>query len=266
MKKIKSKQFFNHALAQYCLWWLVVALLQLLNFWQLPQNLLAKLIQPMQTASVELFVGFNQAWQQAKYLKNSARRVQDLERQLAFAQASLAEQTTLREENQILRDKLKTFDSRNQQIISFAISSFTRPAIAVGSAQGVQLNDPVLINNTLIGVVDQVASNYAFIKLLKDFTDRAVLVKTAGGVEAILRGDGRRIVLEEINMSAQLDLKDQVMTLGQPGIPRGLAVGYVSEINKQPTDLAQRALLDQLVDFYQSSLVEVMVLDNEVEE
>ncbi len=257
--KIISQTVFNHPAFKYGLLVIGIAVLELLHFWVLPQSAIRKVISPVQNLEIKIASQFKQGFDRWRYLRNSARRVQDLERQLAQSQALSARIHTLEEENLALKEKLKTVDLDQNKVLSFIISSFSRPAIAAGKAQGIKLGDPVLIDNNLIGVIDQVEQDYAFIRLLKDFTDRAVLVKTAGGIEAILRGDGRRIVVAEIAMTQKLDLRDQVMTVGQPGIPKGLAVGYIKEIKKQATDLEQQAILEQNVDFYQSHLVEIIM-------
>ncbi len=258
-KQLISRSLYQSAWLRYVVIFLIVAVLELVKVWRFPQQVLSSLVQPLRQFSTNMIVDTTLLAKRLKNLNRNARRIQDLERELAFSEAKVAQLQQLELENQLLKEKLNMGEKAKSQILSFTINSFARPAIAAGSDSNLKPGMSVLINGTLVGLVDEVYPHYAFIKLLKDFTNEAILVKTTGGVEALVRGDGRRILLSQVTMTDKIDLNDKVSTLGQPGINKGLMIGKIVEINRQSAGLEQQAVIEQLVNFYQVSMVEVLL-------
>ena len=66
-----------------------------------------------------------------------------------------------------------------------------------------------------------------------------------------------KLFVEQLPTDTVITSNDRFVTSGQPGIPPGQFVGVVASIEDNPAAATQTVILDQLVSFYQTSLVEL---------
>jgi cell shape-determining protein MreC len=225
-------------------------------------------VQPILRFNAHLGYKLLQPLLQARKLAHYARRLQDLERKLAIAQAQLGELEQLKQENQELRGLLENSDRKlTATYITQPILSFARAAVAIdpqltNPAPGKQLfqiqpGQAVLVSQTLVGRISQVATNLAYVDLLWQQDVDPVLARTEQGVEGLVQGDGKRVLLTQVPVQSSLQVGDRVLTMGQPGIPGQIFVGQVQSIESGPAEATKQAVLEQYVSFYEAAVVEI---------
>lgn len=191
-------------------------------------------------------------------LPKAAQRIADLELRLAAASASLAELETLRRENEELRFLLDNTDRpMGRTIITAPIIAFARPAIAVGSQAGVRVGAVVLSRNTLLGQVSVVSEYESQVVLLSEQDSAPVLAKTESGVEGLIIGDGRKILLSQVAKESVLKVGERVVTVGQPQIEQNLPIGTVVAVINDPVASVQSAVIEPFASFFETPIVEV---------
>ena len=199
---------------------------------------------------------FFQGWQ------HTARRVQDLELRLNQASAVLGELELLKKENQQLRELLNTTDrGLNETIIVSPIVSMAQPAVGlpIGLSAQMQVKPglAVLAQNTLVGIITSVKNNTAYIGLLWQKEVPFVLAQTQTGVQGLLVGDGKKVLLTEIPVDEEVEVGQRVITTGQEGIASGLFVGEIRSLHSGYSSATKTAVIEQFVSFYESSVVEI---------
>lgn len=224
---------------------------------------------PLRNGISYLIVPFNQritrimraSIQPVFYLQSldaAQRRIQDLERSYAATSAQLGEMEALRAENAAMKQMLAAEPlSAEQRVLSVPIVAYGRPLIVGGSDQGIQVGNMVLNSQTLLGLITAVSSNQAEVGLLTQETGPTILAKTESGVQALVKGDGKRVVLTEVPVDLTLTIGERVVTQGQEGVAPNIFIGRIAAIKNEPASAVQTATLEQLVSFYESSIVEV---------
>jgi rod shape-determining protein MreC len=113
--------------------------------------------------------------------------------------------------------------------------------VDAGSDEGVELNDPVLADGALVGVVSNVEASVSIVKLITDH-DYAVAAQVTNhaGDQGILTpsvGNPNQLLLQDLPGRAQITAGEQVVTAGFKAgsltslYPPGLPIGTVSSVN-----------------------------------
>ena len=186
-------------------------------------------------------------------------RLEDLQYRYSETAAALVQVKTLEQENQELRKLLENSDrSYRQVIITAPVISFAQSFIAIGKQSGVKPGSAVLYKNTLLGLVDQVEDKQSSVLLLSKLNDFYILAETEMGTKGIIKGNGREILLTEVTNDQQLEIGQLVFTSSQLNIEKGLLIGRIARVIDGNQALAVKtAVVEQLVNFYEASLVEV---------
>lgn len=236
---------------------LFIFLLDFLGFLVLPAwrnvaaNWQAKNYQAMQT--------FIQPMSKLKQFWLLRQKLEDLEYRYREASVQLTELEALREENQALRNLLENTDQvQGKNLITRPISSFAKPVLALGTNSGLQIGSLVLGEGNLLGVIEEVTKQQARVLLLKNMQTQSVVAKTESGIRGLVKGDGKNVLLTEVSSEAQLNLRERVVTVGQEGIGPDIFIGRIISLKElDPAKSTQEAILQQDVNFYELSLVEV---------
>ena len=154
-------------------------------------------------------------------------------------------------------------------VVSGAIANFNDTIqISKGSRAGIRKDMPVVVGTGLVGIVVQVASDRAVVKLVTD-SSFAVGVTVLGsdangspGVEGVATGQGN-----DTQMSATVDTGGKVargdilVTRGESGspYPPGLPVGTVASVSSDVDALHQSLVVDLLADVRDLSYVSVVL-------
>jgi rod shape-determining protein MreC len=139
--------------------------------------------------------------------------------------------------------------------------------IAAGSGSGIEVNDPVVTEDGLVGLVTDVTSNGAKVTLLTDQSSAVSAMVLQSGAAGIVRhgpSDPSALILDRVGKDALVNEGDLVITAGwrsgslESLYPRGIPIGTVESVGQQDVDLYKRIQIAPLVNF--DSLSDVIVL------
>ncbi len=240
------------------LWCLLIFFLELVGLVQPVKILTQNLTKPLLSLNTNLVQAALTPYQELRHSYKAARRVQDLERKFAEASARLGELEQLKLENQKLRALLENSDrTLSPTQISTPILSYGQPAIDAGSNQGIDQFSPVLVEKTMVGLVSQALPDFSYVELLYQAKTQPVLAQTETGVQGLVKGDGKRVLLTELPADAVLEIGQRIETVGQKGIDRGLLIGRVRSIETGQSAGVKTVTIEQYVSFYDAVIVEV---------
>lgn len=191
-------------------------------------------------------------------MHSSAAELTKIKALYAQSLSQLTELETLQKENQQLRQMIENRHlSLKERIVAAPVVSYGYPAVSAGSAQSAREGNLILVADTLLGRIVEVGPEESRVELLSSKDAQPVLVETESGLQGIVKGTGRSIVLTQLPPDSNTNVGERVSTLGQPGIKSGIFVGIISGDQTQATSPIKTVPLDQLVSFYTTSLVEI---------
>jgi len=130
-----------------------------------------------------------------------------------------------------------------------------------GKSSGIAKDMPVLDQNGLIGRVINVASLNAEVLMITDPRSSVAAVTYFSRVPGIIKGTAlsSELIMDNIPLNLEIRPGEMVLTSGQGGIfPKGIPIGYVVSVTKDPSGLVQVAKVRTYVDF--DRLEEVFIL------
>ena len=243
-------------------WWysgalfLLLLLLEFLGMLRPVRQSMEFLLQPVLTAAAQVVRIASTPLKIVDNSLQSYQRVQDLELRYAEALAQLAQIDQLKKENQELRSFIQD-KTEPQTRLLVPVVSYGRPYIGAGREKGIKPGDMVLLQDILIGRIGQVSENQAEVVLLSQNNTQPVLARTEQGITGTVQGDGRKLFLAELPVEIELQRGERVMTVGQAGVAAGILIGRVGSIEKKSELPTQRAVIEQVVSFYDAQVVEV---------
>lgn len=216
-------------------------------------------VNPLLEATASVVRNVELPYQMARNSFRATKRIQDLELRYSQALAELGELQALQTENQALRSLLENSDrTLADTIVTRPIVSFAHPTVGVGQADGINEGALILVGKTVVGTISEISDHTAKVNLLFQQHNSPIVAKTEAGVEGVVVGDGKRLLLTEVPRDAEVIVGQRVVTVGQPGIPADLFLGQVVSIETDPADPVKQVAIEQLVDFYQAPVVEVV--------
>jgi len=244
---------------------------------QRAQDVAAGALRPFQVAADRVAEPFRDAWRWGDGLLDArsdaerlARENEALRQRLVRNRLAAAENTRLR---QLLRYRSgRSFPSGYDGVAASVIS---RPAgayaqaivVAAGRNAGVQVDDPVVTQDGLVGRVTRVTSSEARVMLLTDDQSAAsaIVVETnAAGIARRGQGPRAALRLDRVPKEQRIRAGDTVVTAGwrSPRLasiyPRGIPIGRVSSVGQSDTYPFKQVQVEPFVDF--TSLDAVLVL------
>lgn len=175
------------------------------------------------------------------------------------AHAQRATDTLLSQENEELKKQLAFRSRTHTQTIGARVSGYSLDPLRSqlildrGSQDGIHVGNPVLAGNgLLIGLVKTVDRDESRVIPLSDPRTKVlgIIPRDSGNVFGIVKGRFNvGVEMSLIPITAEVHNGDIVVTSGlQKGVPAGLVVGTIQEIQKKPEDLFQRAVLQTLYE------------------
>lgn len=186
----------------------------------------------------------------------------------------------LKIENQVLRESQaelkrlqKLLDFQNASLDSYQLlparvisrspnNWYRYLLINKGSKQGIKKGMPVISPEGLVGQVGSVSKESAQVNLI---TDRevavGVILQESRETNGIIEGRGVSNLLRMINIPYYSSIKknDRVISSGLSEVyPRGIDIGIVKDISREPSGLLLSADIEPVVDFDQ--LEEVLII------
>lgn len=192
-------------------------------------------------------------------VQQAQQRIAELEAQNAALQRELTELREIQSESQLYIDlfnrarEAPEFERRVANVIGRDTSPVFRSLIIDrGSDDGVVVGMPVESARGLVGVVYRTSPSSAQVLLVTDnisnIPARLSTSRATGKVEG--GGLGGSMTMEWIDLEAQVDVGDVVLTSGLGGkFPQDLVIGRVIEVQRSEAELFQTAILQPAVDF-----------------
>ena len=188
---------------------------------------------------------------------------EQLKMQLADLESERREYVQISEENEHFRELLKLasrhsdYQFENASIISWGASNFTSTfTLSKGSENSdVEVGDSVITESgVLIGVVTQVREKTSVAITVIDTKFSAGCVIESSGDNAVASGDYslmRRgmLTLDFLTGDTRFITGDSVVTSGRGGVfPKGLVVGYIADVEPNPTGSGSKVMVTPAAD------------------
>lgn len=192
-------------------------------------------------------------------LQMARQRIADLEAQVAEQERTINE---LRERQQEYQTYVDLFNRASeapqfQRITASVIGRDPNPLfqsliIDKGTRDGVRVGMPVESARGLVGQVFQATPGAAHVLLITDNVMSVAGRLSASRAEGMVFGGGvgATLSMEWINLEAQVEIGDVVLTSGAGGFfPEDLVIGKVTDVEHSQAELFQYAVLEPAVDF-----------------
>ena len=128
-----------------------------------------------------------------------------------------------------------------------------------GSNQKVKRNNIVIRKEGLVGRIHSVSPFQSSVQLMIDHRNRVPALIQRNRVRGLIYGTQAGIEMKQINQHAKIKIGDRVISSGLGGLyPKGILIGWVSEVRYQQHELFKTAILESAVDF--NSIEEVFVI------
>jgi len=195
---------------------------------------------------------------------NNESSVEQLKSKVTSLEGEVASLLYLKSENELLKSAIQTKNETGitpiqAKIITFD-NDFTRSSavVAVGSKDGVKVNQPVIYLGHLIGQVQEVSESSSKIQFLNDAESKlAVTIQNINSSQGILKSEfGTTLEVDAISKLDTVNSGNNIVTVATEIIPAGLLVGKVESVSEG--DLFHKIIVDYPIKFYQ--LTEVFIL------
>ncbi len=190
------------------------------------------------------------------------RKVYELERELIYYKELAQKAERLRE---LFHFQFSSgFESLPANVIGKDLSGvFLSIIIDRGSKDNVKENMVVINERGIIGQIIRVYPNASQVLLIQDRNSAVAVILQKSRAQGILigRGFNKNPIILYIDKSYQIELGETVITSGMDEIyPKGLKVGKVKSIIKEPEEIFQKVEVQTDVSF--NNLEEVLILMN----
>ncbi len=180
----------------------------------------------------------------------------------------IADQEKLKKENSALSDQFQISYPSSARLLKAEIigapgfipgvSNPTNFILNKGSKDNIKVGQAVVVKDNLVGVISTVSVNLSKVSLINN-TSSSFTAKTESNAEGIIKG-GASLTLNNVLLSENIRKMELVLTKGDVnsdgvGIPPDLIVGKVISVDKNPSDLFQKAKIESFVDFARLSSV-----------
>ncbi len=193
-------------------------------------------------------------------------RTREMERTIAELQVEIVRLREI-EQDYYRVAELAAYNAQNPEqslvtadVIALDTSGYLRHLIINrGTRDGVQIGNPVVSDLGLVGRVENVAANEAWVRLLIDQAS-AVDARIQGtGAEGTVRGELQGGLRMQIPQEESVAAGDVVVTSGLGGtFPRNLVIGQVLSVRRQQGELFQEAEVRPTVVYDDLPLVSVI--------
>jgi rod shape-determining protein MreC len=237
----------------------------------------AAVLRPFQVAADRIAEPFRDAYAWVDSLFDARSDAERLEEENEALRQQIAQARLDKREFARLKDLLKYRSGPRfpEGYDGIATSVISRPAgayaqaivIAAGSKDGIDVDDPVVTQDGLVGRVSRVSSRTAKVTLLNDDQSAVSALDVATDAAGIIRpGQGPRapLRLDRVPKEAEIRLHDTIVTAGWRSqrlssiYPRGILIGRVTSVGRTDTDLYTQVQVTPYADL--GALEAVLVL------
>jgi rod shape-determining protein MreC len=231
-------------------------------------------LSPVSHAAQSVFHPVANLWDGAFQNDDLKKQNAALQRQVDEMKSKIATGQVAEQSNQQLLEQVGLpfvgqLRTKVAPVVSGAVANFDDTIqIGRGSRDGIRKNMPVVVGTGLVGLVVQVSSDQAVVKLITD-TSFSVGVTVLGsdvggssGVEAVATGQGNdQRITASVDSGAPVERGDILVTRGEPGspYPTGLPVGTIASVSPNNNSLQQTLSVALLADVSNLSYVSVVI-------
>lgn len=252
----------------------VIALTTLMHYigWLSPiEQFIRNLVNPASRAVYTWSLsigGEEESFDSVEELENAYRKAREELRDRAVQDAVYA---LALQENEELRQQLnffqrESYDHVGATVIGKNIDPIGHTIIIdQGSLSGISVDQPVIVGDgVLIGRVIDVQPESSIVRLINDIQSRiaATVLNEDRSMGIVEGGYGISVRMNFIPQNEQLDIDYTIVTSGlEDKMPRGLVIGTVDAIEKEPYRPFQRAILSPMVNLDKLQLVSVLLTE-----
>lgn len=232
-------------------------------------------VAPLQSGTATATKPFRDAWNWVGDLFSAKSENKALEQEVEQLRAAVAQELTTQAENEQLRALLDfqedlVFPKGAQLVTARVIDRstsawYSTATINAGSGDGVQVDDPVVNGQGLVGRVTKVTLNAAQVMLVTDqqsFVDAMIVPATeSGSAQGIVGGSVTGdVTLDYVDKSEKVKVGQGVVTSGRNGsiFVKGILIGTVESVGQQEVELYQSIAVKPSVDFRKLDIVAVI--------
>lgn len=182
-----------------------------------------------------------------------------------------AELETLRAENENLKLQLGYISEQSWQSITAAVTTRsvgpTESLITIdqGQEQGITIGNPVIAaDGILIGKISSVSNKSSVVQLLNDRSSKtASTILDSSRTLGLVEGTGGTLLdFRHIPQNVELAENDLVVTSGlENGVPGGLVIGLINNIETDPNEPFQTAVIEPIIDYRVYTMVTVITIN-----
>lgn len=185
----------------------------------------------------------------------------ELEQRILSMEEDIRNVETLQRENERLKlllelDEVEAYSLVSAYIISWNASNY-RSAFTIGKGTGSGVEEgmcAITENGQVIGLVTEVGANWATVTTVQDSSLEISASIASSGYTGVVQGtylaDGTSVLrMNYLPTDAILKNNDQVVTTGSTLYPRGLLLGYLTNVGLDETGVAKYATLEASCDF-----------------
>lgn len=196
---------------------------------------------------------------------------QELERRILEMEEDIRNAETYQRENERLKILLNLADEHEDYafmsayIISWNASNYKNEfTIGKGTSSGLEEGMcAVTENGQVIGLITEVGANWATVTTINDSSMEISASIASSGYAGVVQGtylaNGESVLrMNYLPTDAVLKNNDQVVTTGSTLYPRGLLLGYLTNVGLDETGVAKYATLEPSCDI--SSLEQIFII------
>ncbi|MFH1142432.1 MAG: rod shape-determining protein MreC [Candidatus Uhrbacteria bacterium] len=182
-----------------------------------------------------------------------------------------AELETLRAENENLKLQLGYISDQAWQSVTAAVTtrsvgpSESLITIDQGEEQGILAGQPVIAaEGILIGKIISVGQRTSVVQLLNDRSSKtASTILNSSRTLGLVEGTGGTLLdFRYIPQNVELSENDLVVTSGlENGVPGGLVIGLINNIETDPNEPFQTAVVEPVIDYRVYTMVTVITIN-----
>ncbi len=208
-----------------------------------------------------------------KFSLGESVQVKNLKEENLKLSKKLSDLQNLAAENKALYDQFqvsspKSLDLLPANVVGMGgylplVSSPQIFVIDVGEKDRVKVGNAVIFRDNLVGKIVRTQNSLSEVSLsINPFSKFAA--KTQNGVLGVLKGDGNNeMLLDNVLLSDSISKDELILTgadlkIDSTGLPSNLIVGKIVSVDRNPSDLFQKAKVSPLINFTKISKVFVV--------
>jgi rod shape-determining protein MreC len=236
------------------------------------QSGVLRVVGPLQSGTARATKPFRDGWNWVGDLFSAKSQVKALKNEVQQLRAGLASELTTQAENDQLRALLDFQKDRvfpkgvnlvTARVIARSTSAwYSTVTINAGSDAGVDVYDPVINGQGLVGRITKVNANAAQVMLVTDQQSYIDSIVEPGGAQGIVSGSVTGdVTLEYVDKNEKVKVGQYIVTSGRDSsvFVRGIPIGQVESVGTQEVELYQSIAIKPWVDFRRLDIVQVVI-------